>query len=323
MQAAVYKRYGPPSVVAVTDVPQPEPGPGEILLRVRAAAVTTADWRLRAAAFPGILALPGRLMFGVTAPRKPILGADFAGEVAVLGDEVEGFTVGQRVFGSAGLGAHAEYLAIRADGAVVPTPDDLTDAEAAALPFGGLAALVFLRDVAQLKGGQRVLIVGATGGVGAYATQIARAMKAKVTGVASAARAGLGHDLGAVRMIDRHVQPVRDWGQYDVVLDTVGAVRPRHLKHLLARDGVFVPLNFEIAEILASLRARLFGGPQVRIAVSDDTAADLARLVEMVNDGKLRPVIDSTFPLEHIRDAYARVETRSRAGATVLTMPDG
>jgi len=119
------------------------------------------------------------------------------------------------------------------------------------------------------------------------------------------------------------VQPVRDWGQYDVVLDTVGAVRPRHLMHLLARDGVFVPLNFEIAEILASLRARLFGGPQVRIAVSDDTAADLARLVEMLNDGKLRPVIDSTFPLEHIRDAYARVETRSRAGATVLTMPDG
>ena len=185
MKAAVYETYGPADVVKIDSRPKPEPGATELLVRVEATTVTTADWRLRASAFPGGMWLPGRLMTGLFKPKNEVLGAEFAGVVEETGGEVTGFKPGDRVFGFAGHGAHAEYLTIDETAAVAPIPAGLDTLEAAALPFGAVAALAFLRDVAKIKPGQDVLIIGASGNVGVYAVQIAKAMGATVTAVAT------------------------------------------------------------------------------------------------------------------------------------------
>ena len=202
MKAAVYRRYGPAETVGLADMPTPAPGPKQVLIRVRAAGLSTADWRMRAAAYPGLLWLPGRMMTGLLRPRNPVLGVDFAGEVVAVGHAVTRFAVGQRVFGFSGGGAHAEFLALSEDACLYPTPENLSDAEAAALPFGGLCALVFLRDVARVEPGQRVMITGGSGGVGVYAIQIAKALGAHVTASASAGNAALLRDLGADEVQD-------------------------------------------------------------------------------------------------------------------------
>ena len=165
MRAAIYDRYGGPDVVHLADLPDPVPVRGEVLVRVRATSVTTADWRMRAAAYPGILWLPGRMITGFRRPKNPVLGLEFAGEVVGLGDGVSAPAPGTRVFGFSGKGAHAEYLVMPAAGPIVETPASLTDEEAAALPFGALSALVFLRDFAKVQPGQNVAVVGASGGV--------------------------------------------------------------------------------------------------------------------------------------------------------------
>src|SRR5690606_20925394 len=258
MKAIVYDRYGPPEVLRLEEVQLPgagpgevrvrvraapvttadwrlrapafpgalwpPAGPGEVRVRVRAASVTTADWRLRASAFPGVLWLPGRLMTGLFRPRNRVLGLDFAGEVDAVGDGVSRFATGDRVFGFAGKGAHAEYLVMPEAGAIAATPEDLSDPEAAALPFGALSALVFLRDYAGLLPGQSVAVVGASGGVGAYAVQVARALGARVTGIASAGSRGFVLGLGAERFVDYGVEDFTFGAErYDLVLDTVGA----------------------------------------------------------------------------------------------------
>jgi NADPH:quinone reductase-like Zn-dependent oxidoreductase len=319
MKAMVYSRYGGPEVVTPAEIATPAPGPGEVLVKIEAATVTTADWRLRAAAFPGITALPGRLMVGLFRPRKPVLGVEFAGTVAAAGPGAARFAPGAEVFGFSGGGAHAEYLVMREDGAIAPRPAGLTAAEAAALPFGGLSALVFLRDVAGLRPGQRVAIVGATGGVGVYAVQIARHMGAEVTAIASAAHGDLARRLGAARVIDYRAEDfTQGAARYDLVLDMVGATRFRDLRRVLAPKGLFVPLNFGLTEMLQAVATAPLGGRRVKVAVSGDTRADLETLAEMVEAGALRPVIERRYPLARIAEAYAHVEGRHRAGAVVL-----
>lgn len=321
MKAAVYRTYGGPEVVRIEETARPEPGPGEMLIKVAHGSVTTADWRLRAAEFPGVLALPGRLMFGLRHPRQPVLGSAFAGHVAALGAGVTGFAPGQAVFGFTMLGAHAEYLVVKAAGAVLPLPEGLALSEAAALPFGGLSALVFLRDYARITPGQRLLVVGASGGVGAYAVQIARALGAEVTGVASGPHEALVRDLGAQGFVDYRQQPVSALAtRFDAVIDTVGALRFSEARAVLAPGGVFVPLNFGLREIGQALWTRLFGRKALRLGVSGDTKADLAVLAGWVTEGRLRPVVDRRFPLSEIAVAHALVETRHRKGAVLLDM---
>mgnify|MGYP001597324716 FL=1 len=320
MKAAVYTRYGGPDVVTVRDVPDPTPGPGEILVETRAAGVTTADWRLRAAAFPGlVMGIAGRVMFGITGPRNPVLGSDFAGVVAETGAGVTEFRPGDRVFGFSDGGAHAERLVMKADKAVTRLPEALSFAEGAALPFGAMAALEFLDRFAALKPGEHVLIVGASGGVGAYAVQIARALGAEVTAVASGARAAMLTGLGADHVIDYRARAAADWGgPFDVIFDTIGVTNYAQMAAQLADGGRFVPLNFGIGDFAARGAAKK-AGHAVILQVNADTKAGLERLVAMIAEGRLRPVIDSRFAFADIRDAHAKVETRSRAGAVIVT----
>ena len=321
MKAAVYKQYGGPEVVQMEEIARPVPGKGEILVRIGAAGVTTADWRLRAAAFPGLIStVAGRLMFGVLRPRKRVLGSDFAGTIAEVGEGVTEFAVGDRVFGFQFGGAHAEYAVVKADGAVLKTPEILGDVEAAALPFGALCALEFLDRFAGVKPGEKVLIVGASGGVGAYAVQVAKALGAEVTGVASGERAELVTGLGANRFVDyRATPPEALSGPFDVVFDTVGALSYPQAAHMLAAGGRFVPLNFGVADMGKSRQARR-NGHEIILKVNGDSKEGLRQLTAMIAEGRLHPVIDRIYPFAAIREAYAHVESRSRKGAVVLDL---
>ena len=328
MRAAVFDRYGPPDVVSLREVPDPQPKAGEVLVRVRAAGLNTGDWRLRAAAFPGVMALPGRLMFGVTGPRQGVLGSEFAGEVAAHGpgaQESADLAIGTRVFGFSSGRAHAELLAMPAEGCIAPIPssserpEGLSFEEAAALPFGAIAALVFLRDYAKLRQGERVMIVGATGGVGVYAVQIAATMGAHVTGSASAGSLDLVRSLGAARAVDYRTEgSIADGEPFDVIFDPVGATCFADARPRLNEGGRYIPLNFGLRKIVQSLRTRN-AHRRVLIGVNGDTRDDLNAVARMVEEGSLRPVIDRSFPFDAIRDAHAHVEARRRKGAVVLT----
>jgi NADPH:quinone reductase-like Zn-dependent oxidoreductase len=321
MKAATYHRYGPADVLTVTDVPIPAPNPGEILVEVHASSVTTADWRLRASAFPGGLWLPGRLTTGLFRPRRPILGTEFSGRIAQVGDGVSAFREGDAVFGFSGHGGNAEYLVMPADGPIAPLPAGLSHAEAAALPFGAISALVFLRDVARVRPGQSVLVIGASGGVGVYAVQIARHMGARVTGVASGDNRDLVLGLGAEAFVDyRAEEPTAPAAGFDVILDTVGAMDFKAARPLLAREGVFVPLNFGVRDAVRVLVSSWRNGPKMKIAVSGDSRADLDALSGLVATGALRPVIDRTFPLDDIAAAHAHVEGRHRKGSVIVAV---
>jgi NADPH:quinone reductase-like Zn-dependent oxidoreductase len=323
MKAALYRRYGPAGNVTVEDAPDPIPGDGEVLVDVHASTVTTADWRMRASAFPGVLWLPGRLMTGLFRPRRQILGGDFSGRVSALGDGATRFAIGDEVFGFSGHGAHAERLAMPETGAIAAKPAGLSHVEAASVPFGGLAALVFLRDFARVETGWRVLVLGATGGVGVFAVQLARHFGAHVTATAAANRSDLVRSLGADALIDHHHADFTDAAEpFDVILDTVGATDFAKARRALAPSGVYVPLDIGLREGLQKLATLRGDGQRIAIGVSSDTGPDLEFLAELLETGTIRPVIDSTYPLDRIVDAHRRVESRRKTGAVVVTLRD-
>ncbi|SNS41676.1 NAD(P)-dependent alcohol dehydrogenase [Tropicimonas sediminicola] len=319
MKAVVYRNYGGPEVLSLAEVPFPVPGEREVVVEVVAGSVTTGDWRLRAAAFPPPFRLIGRLMFGLCRPRKTVLGGEFAGRVVAVGSRVTHFQKGDEVFGFSAFGAHAERVLLPEDGAIVHKPADLGFHEAAALPFGATSALVFLRDFAEVRPGESVLVLGASGGVGAYAVQIARALGARVTGVCSAAHADFVAGLGAERVIDYRAEDFAASGEsWDVVLDTIGVTTLAKARPALTQEGRFVPLNMGARDILHALTNRFRRGPSVRVGVNEDRREYLEDLLAMIAAGQLRPVIDTIYPLEQIRAAYRHVESRHRAGAIVL-----
>ena len=250
MKAITYDRYGPPEVLKLEEAPKPEPKSDEMLIEVRATAVTTADWRLRASEFPGAMWPIGRLMFGIFNPRNKILGADVAGEVAAVGPDVSSFQVGDAVFGHIGKGGHAEFVIAKEGGAIVPKPDGLTYQEAAAVPFGALCSLVFLRDFAKLNKEQRVLIIGASGNVGVYAIQIAKILDCHVTAVASGKNSELVQSLGADQFVDYQKTELTKLNEkFDLIFDTYGLLAFADAGEILIESGTFVPLNFGIGSV--------------------------------------------------------------------------
>lgn len=322
MKAALYDSYGPADVLHVSDVERPEIGDGDLLVQVHATTVTTADWRLRASAFPGIMWLPGRMMFGLLAPRNKVLGHEFAGRVVSRGKDVTRFKLGDAVFGFSGGGAHAQYLAVGENAAIAKMPAGTGYDEAASVPFGAVAALVFLRDVAKLKPGHRVLVLGASGGVGVYAVQIAKHIGAEVTGVASAANLDLVKSLGADHVIDYGKQRPTDGAEtYDLIFDTAGIATFAGVKRALAPKGVYIPLEFGAREIRQALVTSMTGGRRVVIGVNGDAREDMEYVAGLLERGAIRPVIDSRYPLERIADAHRRVETRHKTGSVVVTTP--
>jgi NADPH:quinone reductase-like Zn-dependent oxidoreductase len=324
MQASIYDHYGPPEVVTLGERPTPTPRADQLLVRVHAAAVTSADWRFRAAAFPGGFALAGRLMLGLFRPRNPVLGMDFSGTVVSTGNAVTRFRPGDKVFGSTGAtrrGAHAEYLVVEESAAIIHKPDSLSDQEAASIPFGGNAALAFMRDFGRVQPGQRVLIVGASGAVGVWAVQIARHLGAEVTGVSSAGNLELVRSLGAQHVRDYATGGVAEPGQrYDLIFDTIGVTTFAGCREALTDRGVYLPLNGSLRSMGQSLVTGFGRGQRVRHAISKNTRESLAQLLKLIESGACKPVVDRVYPLAEVAAAHRHVEGRHKRGTVVLRM---
>jgi NADPH:quinone reductase-like Zn-dependent oxidoreductase len=326
MQACIYEEYGPANVVRLGEVERPVVKADDVLVRVHATSVTTADWRFRAAAFPRGFRLMGRLMLGLFRPRNPVLGMDFSGVVEATGKNVTRFHVGEQVFGAASpmrRGAHAEYVAVKESGAMLRKPACLTHQEAAGIPFGGNSALAFLRDFGRVAPGQRVLVVGASGGTGIWAVQIARHLGAEVTGVCSTRNVELVRSLRAHHVVDYTSGAIAEKGvKYDLIFDTVGVTTFAECKDALADKGTYLPLNSGLREIGQALLTSRSAGQRVKYAVSQNTREGLELLVNLIESGDLKPVIDQVYPMEQIADAHRHVEGRHKRGSVVVTMGD-
>jgi NADPH:quinone reductase-like Zn-dependent oxidoreductase len=324
MQACIYETYGSAEVVKVGEVATPEPRADEVLVEVRATSVTTADWRFRASAFPGAFWLPGRLMVGLFRPRKGILGMDFSGVVTAIGRDVTRFAVGDSVFGATNpfrRGAHAEYVAVEESGAIVHKPSSLSHEQAAAIPFGACSAQAFLGDFAALKPSQRVLIVGASGGVGVWAVQVARQLGAEVTAVCSTRNVELVRSLGAHHVIDYTLGAIIGGdATYDVIFDAVGVTTFRECKPALTETGMYLPLTCGMREMVQALLTLGGRGKRLKFATSSNTRAGLELTLRQIEAGALRPVIDQVYPMDQIAEAHRRVEGRHKRGSVVVAI---
>ena len=318
MKTAIQTAYGAPAVVVIRDTPKPVPKDNEVLVQVMATSVTSGDSRMRAFRIPAAFWLPARLFMGISKPRKPVLGAEFAGVVEAVGNSVSRFKPGDRVFGLHVLGCHAEYKAVPEDAAIATMPEGLSFAEAAAMPFGALTAQFFLRK-AGITGGTRVLVNGASGAVGLFAVQLAKHYGARVTGVCSAANADLVRSLGAEAIIDYRTTDFSRAGQaFDVIIDTVGNIGLGHLMRATPPKGVLLAVDGGGTAFLRAAWTALFGSRKVIATVSEDRQADLEVIRDLVAAGTLRATIDSRYPFAAIADAHARVDSRRKRGAVVV-----
>jgi NADPH:quinone reductase-like Zn-dependent oxidoreductase len=321
MKAIVYSKYGPPNVVAIAEVPKPTPEDHEVLIRICATTVTTGDWRARSLTMPAGFGLLGRLVFGVFGPRKPILGTELAGEVEAVGRAVTRFKVGDHVFAfpGASYGGHAEYRTIAEDGLIALKPANLSFEEAAALSFGGTTALNFLRDKAGIKQGDSVLIVGASGGVGTAAVQIAKHFGAHVAGVCSSANLDLVRSIGADRVIDYAREDFAGDGEtYDIILDTTGTASFSRCEKALKRGGRLLVVLGSLARALTERPSK--EGKRVIAGVARPSADDIKLLARLAETGEYKPVIDRSYPLDSAAEAHAYVDTGHKRGSVVLTV---
>ncbi len=322
MQAVTYRQYGPPDVLKVEDVARPVPAAGEVLVRVQVSSVTSGDVRMRAMSEGGIYWLPMRLIFGLFRPRNPLMGMEFAGVVAETGTGTKDFHPGDAVFGMRIGGGNAEYVVVCEDAAIARMPGGLTFEEAAVVPFGALSAMAFLRDFAQVKLGQKVLIHGASGAVGAYAVQIAKQIGADVTAICSTANTALVRSLGADRVIDyTKADFTREDATYDVILDTVGGTSFARCKHLLMPQGRHVFVSHGLVQLIQAIWTRMRGGKRVVIGFSAGNSRDDLNLIKALLDvGQIRPVLDRRFRLRDVVEAHRYVQTGRKRGGVALSI---
>jgi NADPH:quinone reductase-like Zn-dependent oxidoreductase len=325
MKAIVYTQYGPPDVLQLKEVAKPTPKDNEVLVRVHATAVTAGDVNARGFVFvpPGFGPLP-RLMFGVRSPRRTILGMEVAGEIETAGKDVKLFKEGDQVFGETGmsLGAYAEYLCMPEGGALALKPANLTHEEAAAVPFGALTALFFIRDQAHIQSGQKVLVKGASGGVGTYAVQLAKTYGAEVTGVCSTANSELVKSLGADKVIDYTQEDFTQNGEtYDIIFDTVaGKTSFSGCKNSLKEKGLYLAVAGGLREIVQALWTSMIGGKKVLAGMAPTRKEDLIFLKELIEAGKIKTVIDRCYPLEQMVEAHRYVDQGHKRGSVVITV---
>jgi NADPH:quinone reductase-like Zn-dependent oxidoreductase len=322
MTALLYHRYGPPEVLQFGEVEKPIPKKHEILIKIHATTVTSGDRRARSLSVPTCFKLLSRLFFGVRRPKQPILGTELAGEVEATGTQVNRFKVGDHVFAFPGakMGCYAEYRCMPEDGAVALKPPNLSFEEAATLSFGGTTALHFLRK-AHLQKGEKVLVNGASGGVGTATVQLASYFGAEVTGVCSGANAELVRSLGALHVIDYTKEDFTGNGQkYDVIVDTVGTAPYTRCKDSLMENGRLLlvitglPGMLQIPWIQMTTRKKIIAGP------APEKPEDLRFLAELAKSGSFKPVIDRIYPFEEAVEAHRCVDTDRKRGNVVLRM---
>jgi NADPH:quinone reductase-like Zn-dependent oxidoreductase len=324
MTAIVQDEYGEAQdVLSLAEIARPEIGDDEVLLRVHAAGVDRGVWHIMAG-LPYPIRLAG---YGFRAPKTRVRGREVAGRVESVGMNVTTLREGDEVYG-VGEGCFAEYAHARAD-KLAPKPRNLTFEQAAAAPISGLTALQAVRDRAQVRPGQKVLVIGASGGVGTFAVQIAKAFGAEVTGVCRTTKVDLVRSLGADHVIDYTRADITDSGQrYDVIIDTGGHRSLTHLRRALTRDGTLAIVGSEtggrwLGGFDRSLRApvlSLFVGQNLRAVVNSENAADLVALTELIESGTVTPAIDQIYPLSETPAAVQHMAEGRVSGKAVITL---
>jgi NADPH:quinone reductase-like Zn-dependent oxidoreductase len=321
MKAIVHTEYGPPDVLHLTEVDKPTPKKDEVLIRIYATTATLYDCWVRNSTAPPGFWLFSRIGLGVRKPKQPILGTELAGEIEAVGAEVTRIEVGDQVFGfSANQGAYAEYICLPED-AVGIKPANMTYEEAAAVPQGALTALYFLRK-GNIQSGGKVLIFGASGGVGGYAVQLAKHhFETEVTGVCSTSKIEYVKSLGADHFIDYTKEDFTERGQtYDVIFDTVGKSSVIRGKRSLKSEGFYIFSTFGLPKLLPFLWLNLTSSQKVILGLVEESSEELSFLKELIEEGKIRSVIDRSYPLEQTAEAHKYVETGQKTGHVVITV---
>lgn len=316
MQAWCATNYGGPEVLECRTVAVPKIGPHDVLVQVQATTVSAADRRIRGFDFPVGMRLIGRLVFGVLRPRQAVLGAECTGQIVAVGAKVTAFAVGDAVIAVLGmkLGAHADYVAIRADGLIVKRPVHMALETAASLSFGGMTARDYLRR-ADIKSGDRVLVIGASGTVGSAIVQLAALAGAQVTGVCSTPNMDLVRNLGAQNVVDYTATEIEDLGQkFDIIADCVGSLDFQRAIPLLSENGRYLAINGGIKEMLARSRGthKIIAGPAA------ERLDDLQALVHLADTGHFRPLIDGILPFTALPQAHARADSQRKRGSIVI-----
>lgn len=318
MKAIIYEQYGSPAVLKLKEVETPLPKDNEVLIRVHATAVNSGDIRLRKADPFAV-----RFVFGLLSPKIPILGVVLAGEIVTVGKNVKLFKAGDKVYGKTGMdfGAYAEYKCLPENAVLAIKPAYLTYEEAAAIPFGGTTALFFLRK-ANISSGQKVLIYGASGAVGTSAVQLAKYFGAEVTAVCSTGNVAMLQSLGADKVIDYSKEDFSKSGDnYDIILDTVGKSPFKGSVRSLKKNGKYIRVvHMALGPILKGIWISMTSSKKVIGGQIKETAENMVFLNGLIESGKLKPVIDRTYPFEQIIDAHTYVEKGHKKGNVVITV---
>ncbi|MDP3066942.1 MAG: NAD(P)-dependent alcohol dehydrogenase [Methanobacteriaceae archaeon] len=322
MKAIVYTEYGPPDVLQLKEVAKPVPKDNEVLIKVYATTVTTADGMMRRGE-----SLVSRIILGLRKPRRKfkIPGLELAGEIEETGKDVKRFMKGDQVYGFTGFGpgAYAEYKCMPEKGSLVIKPGNMTYEEAAAVVDGASTALFFLKDKAQIQSGEKVLINGASGSMGTFAVQLAKYFGAEVTGVCSTANLELVKSLGADKVIDYTKEDfTRSCETYDIIFDTVGKSSFSRCKGLLKKNGRYVVTVMGLAPLVQTLWTRVIGSKKVIFTMSIEKTEALVFIKELIEAGKLKPVIDRRYPLEQIAEAHKYVEKGHKKGNVVIKIEE-
>jgi NADPH:quinone reductase-like Zn-dependent oxidoreductase len=323
MKAIVQTKYGTPDVLQLEEVTTPIPADDEVLIRIHATTVSMTDAIFRGGNDP-----MARLATGLFKPKDTIPGGEFAGEIAAIGKDVTRFKVGDQVFGTSApsAGAHAEYISLPQEGALALKPENMSYEEAVTIHSGALTALPNLQDAANIQPGQKILIIGASGSIGSSAVQLAKSFGAQVTGVCSTANVALVKSLGADHVIDYKKEDfTKTTETYDIIFDSVGKSSFSTAKRALKQDGIYLTTVISGAILPQMLWTSKFGKKKAMIIFAGlwsttEKNAYLDLLLELVKEGKYKPVIDRSYPLEEIANAHRYVDTGRKKGNVVITV---
>jgi NADPH:quinone reductase-like Zn-dependent oxidoreductase len=322
MKAITTREYGAPTVLTLEEVEKPTPKDNEILVKISSSAVTSGDARIRALNVPFGFKFITRMLFGYSKPKQPILGGVFSGLVETVGRDVNEFVVGDEVFGaSEKFGCHAEYMTIPQKGAITIKPKNLSFDEAAALPFGALTSLKYLRDLGKIKRGQKVLVNGASGALGVYGIQLAKYFGAEVTGVCSSGNVELVKSLGADEVIDYSTADFTKNGKtYDIIYDTVGKISFKQSKDSLNEKGLFLQAAAGLSEYFKVLVTSFGSKKKIVAGVAMFNKTDLDVIKDLAISGAIVPVIGKRFPLSETAEAHTYVDTGHKVGSAVVVI---
>jgi NADPH:quinone reductase-like Zn-dependent oxidoreductase len=320
MRSIVYEQYVVPEVLQQVLTQIPEPGPEQLLIKVHNSTVTAADWHLRKAD-----PFYARMVSGLFRPKQPVLGQEFSGEVIQTGSSVHEFGAGDRVYGSTSMktGSYSDYILLDQESVIVKSPRGVDPHILAAVPVGAMTALFFLKK-GKLDQGARVLINGASGSVGSYAVQIAKAFGAEATGICSTGNVDLVKALGADRVIDYKTTDLTELNeQYDIIFDTVGNLRFSRLRHNLSGNGHFVSTAFHPTLLIQMILSSFRKGTRVYTGVTQESREALQEITDMIRKGNVRPLIDRIYSMEEVREAHRYAETGRKKGNVLLAINNG